>query len=69
MEAIELLAQTEAIFLDPCYTGKVFNGYVNMIQNGTIQAEDAIFLHTGGIPGLWSTEHMDALQKRVGGQQ
>ncbi len=69
MDAIELLAQTEAIFLDPCYTGKVFNGYVNMIQNGTIPAKDAIFLHTGGVPGLWSTEHMDALQKRVGGQQ
>ena len=33
---IALLARTEAIFLDPCYTGKVFHGFVDMVKSGII---------------------------------
>ena len=61
---IELLARTEAIFADPCYTGKVFHGYVDLLKRGVIRAEDgAIFLHTGGAPGLWTKEHLDHMQE------
>ncbi len=61
---IELLAHTEAIFVDPCYTGKVFHGYVDLLKRGVIRAEDgAIFMHTGGAPGLWTKEHLDHMQK------
>ncbi len=60
---IELLARTEAIFVDPCYTGKVFHGYVDLLKRGVIRAEDgAIFMHTGGAPGLWTKEHLDHMQ-------
>ena len=60
---IELLAKTEAIFLDPCYTGKVFHGFVDLLRRGVISGADgAIFLHTGGAPGLWTREHLDAMQ-------
>ena len=39
----------------PCYTGKVFHGFVDMVKSGIIpKGESAIFLHTGGIPALWS---------------
>ncbi len=61
---IGLLARTEGIFTDPCYTGKVFHGFVDMLDRGVISAEDgAIFMHTGGAPGLWSKEHLDDMQK------
>ena len=61
---IELLARTEAIFVDPCYTGKVLHGYVDLLKRGVIRAEDgAIFMHTGGAPGLWTKEHLDHMQE------
>ncbi len=64
-DAIALLASTEAIFVDPCYTGKAFRGFVDMVARGRIAADEgAIFLHTGGVPALWSKEHLDALQAR-----
>ena len=61
---IELPARTEAIFVDPCYTGKVLHGYVDLLKRGVIRAEDgAIFMHTGGAPGLWTKEHLDHMQE------
>lgn len=61
--SIELLAKTEAIFLDPCYTGKVFRGFTDLLRQGVISGKDgAIFMHTGGAPGLWTKEHLDAMQ-------
>lgn len=61
---IELLARTEAVFLDPCYTGKVFHGFVDLVKKGVIpQGAGAIFMHTGGAPGLWTQEHLDSMQK------
>lgn len=60
---IALLAKTEAIFVDPCYTGKVLHGFVDLLQNGVIPAGDgAILMHTGGAPGLWTKEHLDDMQ-------
>ena len=60
---IGLLARTEAIFLDPCYTGKAFHGFVDLVRREIIPPEDgAIFVHTGGFPALWTKEHLDAMQ-------
>lgn len=62
---IQLLAQQEGIFLDPCYTGKVFLGFVDLVRSGCIpHGEDAIFLHTGGAPSLWGKEHLDDMQSQ-----
>ena len=62
---IELMARTEAIFLDPCYTGKVFHGFVDLVRKGIIpDGEGAIMVHTGGAPGLWTKEHLDSMQEK-----
>ena len=52
--AIQLLAQVEGVILDPVYSGKAFAGLLDLVGNGRF-APDAqlIFLHTGGLPGLW----------------
>lgn len=61
---IQLLAREEAIFADPCYTGKVLHGFVDMIEKGIIPyGENAILLHTGGAPGLWTKEHLESMQE------
>ncbi len=63
---MRLMARNEAIILDPCYTGKVFHGYIDMIRSGFIpKGDSAIFLHTGGFPAIWSQEHLDAVQEEL----
>lgn len=53
--AIHTLAQTEGILLDPVYTGKAFAGMLDLIAKGHFSADtQLIFLHTGGLPGLWA---------------
>ena len=53
LEAIELLAKTEGIFLDPVYSGKGMAGLIDLIRKGYYQPEDNIvFLHTGGAQAL-----------------
>jgi L-cysteate sulfo-lyase len=54
-EAITLVAQTEGIFLDPVYTGKAMAGLVDLIRKGKITSQDTVvFIHTGGIPDVFS---------------
>jgi 1-aminocyclopropane-1-carboxylate deaminase/D-cysteine desulfhydrase-like pyridoxal-dependent ACC family enzyme len=54
-DAIELLARSEGILLDPVYTGKAFGGLLDLIRQGQFgRQEHVIFLHTGGTPGLWA---------------
>lgn len=54
-EAIALLARTEGVFLDPVYTGKAMAGLIAHIRAGEIGAEETVvFLHTGGVPGLFA---------------
>ena len=50
---IAWLAQLEGILLDPVYTGKAFQGLVQMIKQGDINGTDVVFLHTGGLMGLF----------------
>jgi D-cysteine desulfhydrase len=55
VEAVQALARTEAILLDPVYTGKVMAGLIGMARAGAIAAsERVLFLHTGGAPGLFA---------------
>lgn len=55
VKAVELVAQTEAIMLDPTYTGKTMSGLIDMIQKGLVKkGENILFVHTGGTPGLFA---------------
>lgn len=57
VEAVQLLARTEGILLDPVYTGKIMAGMIGMIRDGTIgKQENVLFLHTGGAPSLFAYE-------------
>lgn len=58
-----LLAQSEGLFVDPCYTGKSFRGLVDLIEKGIIEKDSQVlYLHTGGTPGIYSKEHLDDMQ-------
>jgi len=54
LEAVSMLARTEAILLDPVYSGKGMAGLIDLIRNKEF-ADDAniVFLHTGGAQGLF----------------
>jgi len=53
-EAVMMLARTEAIFLDPVYSGKGMAGLIDLIRKGAFSPEENIvFLHTGGQVGLF----------------
>lgn len=55
-QAIEATARDEAIFLDPVYTGKAMAGYRALCARGDyVDAEDVLFLHTGGAPALFTS--------------
>jgi D-cysteine desulfhydrase family pyridoxal phosphate-dependent enzyme len=55
LEAILLFARTEGILLDPVYTGKAMAGLIADIRAGQIDpAATVVFLHTGGLPGLFA---------------
>ncbi len=57
VEAVQWLARTEAVLLDPVYTGKVMAGLIGMARKGEIGAgERVLFLHTGGMPALHAYE-------------
>lgn len=62
-EAVELLARKEGIILDPVYTGKAMAGLLDLTQKGLFRREDVVvFIHTGGVPGLFAAEQLDAFQ-------
>lgn len=57
VEAVELLARQEGILLDPVYTGKGMGGMLALIRRGAFAREETlVFLHTGGMPGLFAYE-------------
>ena len=55
VEAVQLLAKTEGILLDPVYTGKAVAGLIDLIRKGNFNKEDNIlFVHSGGSPALYA---------------
>ena len=65
-DAVCYMARREAIILDPCYTGKAFDGICNMIREGKIEkGSKIIFLHTGGLPGIYTKHHRVEFEKEL----
>jgi D-cysteine desulfhydrase len=53
-ELIAELTRLEALVLDPVYTGKAFAGMLAEIEKGRFEGcRDIVFIHTGGIFGLF----------------
>ena len=53
IEALKLAARTDAILLDPVYTGKAMKGLIALSKAGAFDGETVVFLHTGGAQGLF----------------
>jgi 1-aminocyclopropane-1-carboxylate deaminase/D-cysteine desulfhydrase-like pyridoxal-dependent ACC family enzyme len=55
IEAIEIVARTEGILLDPVYTAKAMAGLLSRIRSGAFDPNEIVlFWHTGGVPGLFA---------------
>jgi D-cysteine desulfhydrase len=53
VEAVQLLARTEGILLDPVYTGKIMAGLIGLARQGYFKPNaKVLFMHTGGLPSL-----------------
>lgn len=56
--AVMEVAQSEAIILDPVYTGKAMSGLIDMARRKLIDTDrTVVFIHTGGGPGLFAFEN------------
>ena len=61
MAAMRLAARTDALLLDPVYTGKAIAGLIHAIESGELTSRDlVIFIHTGGLPANFA--YRDAIQ-------
>jgi D-cysteine desulfhydrase family pyridoxal phosphate-dependent enzyme len=61
LEAIALLARTEAILLDPCYTSKAMAALIDHVRTGQLRTVDTVvFLHTGGMPAIFTDRFVAA---------
>jgi D-cysteine desulfhydrase len=57
VEAVQMLARTEGIPLDPVYTGKIMAGLIGLAREGRFKpGQKVLFLHTGGLPSLHACE-------------
>jgi len=53
--ALETVAFSEGILLDPVYTAKAFGGLIGEIERGRVKRSDSVvFIHTGGTPALFA---------------
>lgn len=53
LEFIRFVSSGQGLVLDPVYTGKAMFGLCNEIKAGNIIAGNVLFIHTGGIFGLF----------------
>lgn len=52
--ALQLVAGTEGILLDPVYTGKAMSGFLDLLDKDYFrEGENILFLHSGGTPALF----------------
>ena len=55
IDAIHLAARTDAVMLDPNYTGTVMAALIDQVRAGALDvSEPVVFLHTGGLPAFFT---------------
>jgi len=63
VEAVKLFARTEAILLDPVYSGKAAAGLIDLVRSDFFpENSNLLFLHTGGSPALYV--YMDSFRQK-----
>jgi len=60
---IKALARSEGIVLDPVYGAKAFRGFQEHLERGGIPGRNILFIHTGGIFGVFPYGEEIALEK------
>jgi len=54
-EALDLLARTEAILLDPIYSAKAMAALIADVRAGRYErGSTVVFIHTGGTPAIFA---------------
>lgn len=67
-QALDLFARCEGLVLDPVYTAKAAAGLVMARRDGRIGRDTrTVFLHTGGLPALFSRRYAEWVTRRGGG--
>ena len=62
-EALDLLARTEGILVEPVYTAKALAALIDDVRHGRLPLDrPVVFLHTGGTPALFA--YRDELLRR-----
>jgi D-cysteine desulfhydrase len=65
-ETVKMVVEQEAILLDPVYTGRAFHGMLEAIKKGKFtDANDIVFIHTGGAFGLLAQRNNFILDKSL----
>lgn len=55
IETVQLLVRTEAILLDPIYTGKAMAGFIDLVRKGHFKdCKNVLFIYTGESPALYA---------------
>ena len=71
-DLIAELGRTEGLLLDPVYTGKAFYGMLSELakgESGSLPgAKQVVFVHTGGLFGLFPQQHGFAFNKGYTGR-
>jgi D-cysteine desulfhydrase len=66
VEAVQMLARSEAILLDPVYTGKAMAGLIGLARSGELRPDERVlFIHTGGMPSLFAYQRVVLGQESV----
>ncbi len=56
--ALQRMAKTEGILLDPVYSAKTFAGLLGLLEQGAItRGQKVVLLHTGGLPALFAYQN------------
>ena len=64
-EAIQLIARTEGLLVDPVYTGRAAAGMIDLVRKGFFAKDETVlFWHTGGTPALFEGEYRRVLDDK-----
>ena len=59
LSAMQYAARHYGLLLDPVYSGKSMAGFLSLCRDGIFEkGSTVIFLHTGGLPGLFGYQHL-----------